>query len=56
MEAVVTLWNQVWKGGGYGRYHLSSEPDSPGPWPFPSLFVAGANAEMWEVKKQLRFL
>jgi len=51
MEAVETLWNQAWKGGGYGRYHLSSEPDSPGPWPFPSLFVARAYAEMQEGEK-----
>ena len=29
-------------GGGYGRYHVSSEPDSPGAWPFASLFVARA--------------
>ena len=33
-------WNQAWTDGGYGRYHTSSEPDSPGPWPFASLFVA----------------
>ncbi len=37
-----TLWNQRWKGGGYGRYHVTSEPDSPGPWPFASLFIARA--------------
>jgi hypothetical protein len=40
-----TLWNQRWKGGGYGRYHVTSEPDSPGPWPFASLFVARAALE-----------
>ena len=38
------LWDQAWTGGGYGRYHVSSEPDSPGPWPFASLFVARAYA------------
>ena len=24
------LWNQAWSNGGYGRYDVSSEPDSPG--------------------------
>ena len=43
LDAMETLWNQRWQGGGYGRYHVSSEPDSPGPWPFPSMFVARAN-------------
>ncbi len=51
MKAVELLWNQAWDGGGYGRYHVSSEPDSPGPWPFPSLFVARAYAEMSEGEK-----
>jgi hypothetical protein len=23
------LWNQRWNLGGYGRYHVTSEPDSP---------------------------
>jgi len=46
LASLETLWNQSWKGGGYGRYHASSEPDSPGGWPFPSLFVARASVEM----------
>jgi hypothetical protein len=45
LASMETLWNQRWKGGGYGRYHVSSEPDSPGPWPFPSLFIARAAFE-----------
>lgn len=45
LRSVEKLWNQGWSGGGYGRYHWSSEPDSPGPWPFPSLFVARAYVE-----------
>lgn len=62
MMAIQTLWNQAWEGGGYGRYHISSEPDSPGPWPFPSLFVARAYAEMregervWEILNWLNTL
>jgi len=46
MEAVEKLWNQRWTGGGYGRYDVTSEPDSPGPWPFATLFVMRAYAEM----------
>ncbi len=50
------LWNQAWTGGGYGRYHVSSEPDSPGPWPFASLFVARANALSGHGKKARRVM
>ncbi len=46
LGSLETLWNQAWKGGGYGRYHASSEPDSPGSWPFPSLFIGRASIEM----------
>ncbi len=45
LATMETLWDQRWKGGGYGRYHVTSEPDSPGPWPFPSLFIARAAFE-----------
>jgi len=45
LDSLETLWNQRWKGGGYGRYNVTSEPDSPGPWPFASLFVARAALE-----------
>ena len=50
------LWNQRWHGGGYGRYHVSSEPDSPGPWPFASLFIARAAVEAGEGRKARRVL
>ena len=56
MADLETLWNQAWEGGGYGRYHISSEPDSPGPWPFPSLFMARAYAEMGEGEKVWKIL
>jgi len=39
------IWNQNWEGGGYSRYNITSEPDSPGPWPFASVFVARASLE-----------
>jgi hypothetical protein len=57
---VEQLWNQRWDHGGYGRYHVSSEPDSPGPWPFASLFVArayfeaGDDDKVWRVLNWLR--
>jgi hypothetical protein len=53
---VEELWNQWWEGGGYGRYHASSEPDSPGAWPFASLFVARAYAEAGQDEKVWRVL
>jgi hypothetical protein len=45
LTSLESLWNQAWTGGGYGRYHFTSEPDSAGPWPFASLFVARAAVE-----------
>jgi len=56
LESLETLWNQAWTGGGYGRYHVSSEPDSPGAWPFPSLFVARASIEAGDMVKAARIL
>ena len=56
LEQIEELWNQKWQGGGYGRYNVTSEPDSPGPWPFPSLFVARAYLEMGEDEKVWRIL
>jgi hypothetical protein len=50
------LWSQGWEGGGYGRYHMSGEPDSPGAWPFPSLFIARACVEAGEDEKVWRIL
>lgn len=56
LEQVEKLWNQTWQGGGYSRYNVTSEPDSPGPWPFPSLFIAKAYLEMEEDEKVWRIL
>jgi hypothetical protein len=56
MANLESLWNQSWKDGGYGRYHASSEPDSPGPWPFPSLFIARAYTETGDLEKVWRVL
>lgn len=56
LASMETLWNQRWKGGGYGRYHVTSEPDSPGPWPFPSLFIARALFEAGDDRRTRRVL
>lgn len=56
LESCEELWEQVWEGGGYGRYHYASEADSAGSWPFPSLFVARAWTEAGCQDKVLRIL
>ncbi|NTV82200.1 MAG: hypothetical protein HGA24_12360, partial [Candidatus Aminicenantes bacterium] len=56
LASMETLWDQRWTGGGYGRYNVTSEPDSPGPWPFASLFVARAALEAGEGAKARRVL
>ncbi len=50
------LWNSHWEIGGYSRYHVTSEPDSPGPWPFASLFIARAYFESGNDEKVWRVL
>lgn len=56
LEALESLWNQRWDFGGYARYHVASEPDSPGPWPFASLFIARANLEAGRYDRVWRVL
>jgi hypothetical protein len=56
LASLEILWNQRWTGGGYGRYHVTSEPDSPGPWPFASLFIARARFEAGDDAKVRRVL
>jgi hypothetical protein len=56
LDSVEKLWNQAWKDGGYGRYHVSSEPDSPGSWPLPSLFIARSYVETGNFDKMWRIL
>ncbi|MFI5357778.1 MAG: hypothetical protein ACHQ4G_10625 [Opitutales bacterium] len=56
LKSMDALWNQDWRTGGYGRYHVTSEPDSPGGWPFASLFVARAAVEMGDEARFWRVL
>ena len=56
LASMEILWNQGWTGGGYGRYHRNSEPDSPGAWPFPTMFLARAYLEAGNSEKVWRIL
>jgi hypothetical protein len=56
LDQLETLWNQGWPSGGYGRYHMDSDPDSAGPWPFPSLYIARAYAERRDYGKVQRVI
>jgi GH15 family glucan-1,4-alpha-glucosidase len=56
MDAMERLWNQRWQIGGYARYNTDSEPDPPAPWPFASLFIARAYAELRDSDKVWRVL
>jgi hypothetical protein len=50
------LWNSRWSDGGYDRYHTSSQPDQPGPWPFATCFVLRAQHEAGLYERSRRSL
>ncbi len=54
MQDLEKLWSQTWDGGGYGRYDVSGEPDSPGPWALATCLMAQAYFEMGETEKAMR--
>jgi GH15 family glucan-1,4-alpha-glucosidase len=54
VAAMDALWSQAWDDGGYGRYNILSEPDSPGPWPFATAIVAGAALEVGDFERAQR--
>ncbi|MFI5264349.1 MAG: amylo-alpha-1,6-glucosidase, partial [Candidatus Kapaibacterium sp.] len=56
IEDLEKLWSQAWEGGGYGRYDVSGEPDSPGPWPLATCFMAQAYFEMEEHEMGMKAL
>lgn len=45
IDCLEQLWNMRWIGGGYERYNSTSEPDTPGPWPFATAFILRAQHE-----------
>jgi hypothetical protein len=60
MNETDKLWNMNWSGGGHSRYNISSEPDSPGPWPLASILIAqgwfqtGNDEKVWEALNWLQ--
>jgi hypothetical protein len=54
IESMDILWSQAWEDGGYGRYNIMSEPDSPGPWPFATAFMAAACLEAGDYERAHR--
>lgn len=56
LESIEELWNQRWTYGGYGRYHVTSEPDSPGSWPPATMFITRAYLEAGNDEKVWRAL
>jgi len=56
LDALEALWNQRWSGGGYGRYDVTSEPDSPGSWPPASMLIAQAALAAGDHEKVWRTL
>lgn len=42
LDHLEELWNTRWSDGGYDRYHTSTQPDQPGPWPFATTFILRA--------------
>jgi hypothetical protein len=56
LQSMEKLWNQRWSIGGYGRYDVTSEGDSPGPWPFATVFIARASLEAGNDEHVIRAL
>lgn len=56
LQSMEELWNQRWTYGGYGRYHVTSEPDSPGSWPPATMFITRAYLEAGNDEKVWRAL
>ncbi len=56
MKLIEKLWSQKWDGGGYGRYDISGEPDSPGAWTLATLMISAAYFETGDTEKALRAL
>jgi len=44
LEHLESLWSPTGQGG-YARCNTASDPDSPGPWAFPTAFIAAAEIE-----------
>jgi hypothetical protein len=56
LDFLEQLWNTRWSDGGYDRYHTSSQPDQPGPWPFATTFILRAQHEAGLYERSRRSL
>jgi len=56
LDFLEALWNTRWPDGGYDRYHTSSQPDQPGPWPFATTFILRAQHEAGQWDRSRRSL
>jgi hypothetical protein len=56
LDELEQLWNTRWSDGGYDRYHTSSQPDQPGPWPFATCFILRAQHEAGLFERSRRSL
>lgn len=56
LDQLEGLWNTRWTDGGYDRYHTSSQPDQPGPWPFATCFILRAQHEAGMFERSRRSL
>lgn len=50
MERLRVLWSSTGTGG-YARYNIASDPDSPGPWAFATAFMAAAEIEIQDEER-----
>ena len=55
LDKLETIWNARWNGGGYERYHSSSQLDQPGPWTFGTAFIARAQHDAGMYRSQPSF-
>ncbi|MBS1912516.1 MAG: hypothetical protein JST22_11065 [Bacteroidetes bacterium] len=53
LETLEALWNPTGIGG-YARYNVAAEADSPGPWPFATAFMAAAQLTSGNIARARR--
>ncbi len=56
LDHLEELWNTRWSDGGYDRYHTSTQPDQPGPWPFATTFILRAQHDAGLYERSRRSL
>ena len=56
LDKLENIWNARWYGGGYERYHSSSQLDQPGPWTFGTAFIARAQHDAMMYERSRRSL